>query len=269
MLIDFHVHAFSEKIVARTMEKLTHSCKLIPETDGTLKNTLEVMDKYGVDICVIMNIATKPSQHGILLDFAQQTKSERIYHFASVYPFAYTPEEEQRLETDLIKIKAAGIKGIKLHPDYQEFMADDPHVFKIYEICQALGLYIMFHAGLDFISPDLIHNNPSAMLAVRKNFKSLGMIAAHLGGYAHWNEVLQLIAGHDIYIDTSMTSCLPDDNLYKAIISKHGAENILFASDCPWNSPALIYNRIKSFDLPADDEELIFHKNAEHILSLD
>ena len=36
MLIDFHVHAFAEKIASRAMEQIAAQAELIPETDGTV-----------------------------------------------------------------------------------------------------------------------------------------------------------------------------------------------------------------------------------------
>ena len=52
------------------------------------------------------------------------------------------------------------------------------------------------------------------------------------------------------------------------IISKHGSDRILFASDCPWQSPALIAQKIDSLDISDDDKENIFFKNACRLLNI-
>lgn len=50
---------------------------------------------------------------------------------------------------ELDRIKALGLKGVKLHPDYQRFLVDDPRCIPIYEKISRLGLITVFHTGLD------------------------------------------------------------------------------------------------------------------------
>ena len=54
MLIDFHTHAFPERIAARAVGKLSYEAGgLEPQTDGTLASLKEEMAKDGVDISVV------------------------------------------------------------------------------------------------------------------------------------------------------------------------------------------------------------------------
>ncbi len=50
------------------------------------------------------------------------------------------------------------------------------------------------------------------------------------------------------------------------IIRKHGADRMLFASDCPWDNPANEIRLINSLSLTDTEKELIFYKNAERLL---
>ena len=71
MLIDFHTHAFPEKIAERAIAKLSFaSGGLEPQTDGTLSSLKERMQRGRVDVSVVMNIATNPSQQKNVNDFA-------------------------------------------------------------------------------------------------------------------------------------------------------------------------------------------------------
>ena len=95
------------------------------------------------------------------------------------------------------------------------------------------------------------------------------MIFAHLGGNGEWDKVLDSLAGcgGEVYLDTSFTlDC--ENELMEKIIKKHGSDRILFASDCPWQSPALIAQKIDSLKLSDGDKEKIYYKNAMRLLKL-
>ncbi|MDE6657523.1 MAG: amidohydrolase family protein, partial [Oscillospiraceae bacterium] len=63
-------------------------------------------------------------------------------------------------------------------------------------------------------------------------------------------------------------SHMQDNSQLKRIILKHGADKILFASDCPWDRPDITIQKIKSLGLTSEQEQLIFAKNAEKLLGL-
>ena len=120
MLIDFHTHAFPEKIAVRAIQKLAHDAGgLTPQTDGTLGSLKAQMDRDGVDISVVHSIATNPKQQTNVNNFAMEIDRDPAFvAFGSVHPDA--PDALSELE----RIKAAGLKGVKLHPEYQQFYAD-------------------------------------------------------------------------------------------------------------------------------------------------
>jgi predicted TIM-barrel fold metal-dependent hydrolase len=45
-------------------------------------------------------------------------------------------------------------------------------------------------------------------------------------------------------------------------------DKIIFGSDSPWNAPSWDIGMIKTMELSLDEEDKIFYKNAEKILSL-
>ena len=69
MLIDFHVHMFPESIAERTLSMLLKNMRETYNIDqnlsygGTLPQLQKAMDCSGVDISVIMPIATKVTQY--------------------------------------------------------------------------------------------------------------------------------------------------------------------------------------------------------------
>ena len=263
LLIDMHVHVFNEKIAAKALEALSGYSGLTPITDGTATDTLLKLDEWGVDKAAILSIATKPSQQRIINSWAGKLKSERLLPFGSIHPDA-----DDRLD-ELEYIKSSGLYGIKLHPDYQGFKIDEERVFDIYNTCAELSLPVLLHSGFDYYSPEEIHCTPSRALNVIKRVKGLKLILAHLGANRMWQQVYDYLAGVDgeVYFDTSFTIECPDE-LMEKIILKHGADRILFASDCPWASSADIAKKIDRLHLTDDMKEKIFHSNAERLLNL-
>ena len=116
MYIDFHTHCFPDKIANRAVEKLSFvSGGLHPYTDGSLSGLKASMKEGNVDISVVLSIATNAHQQQSVNDFAAQiNEDEGIIAFGSVFPGSETWCEQ------LERLKDAGIKGIKLHPEYQD-----------------------------------------------------------------------------------------------------------------------------------------------------
>ena len=52
------------------------------------------------------------------------------------------------------------------------------------------------------------------------------------------------------------------------IIRKHGADRILFASDCPWESSGKMKEKILKLDLSDDEKEKILGENAVRLLDV-
>ena len=146
MLIDFHTHAFPERIAEQAMKKLTHaSGGLYPQTRGTLDSLREEMKRDGVDLAVVQCIATKPGQQLSVNNFAFQIDREPDFlAFGSVHPDA--PDVMEELE----RIKAAGLKGIKLHPEYQGYYVDEERLKPLYRRISELGFITLIHGGEDY-----------------------------------------------------------------------------------------------------------------------
>lgn len=265
MIIDFHTHAFNPKVAERAIEKLEQISGLKAYTRGSVDGLINRFDEWGVDAGVMLSIATKPTQQQVINDWAAEINdtNSRILAFGSVHPDAKdAPDEIQR-------IKELGLYGIKLHPDYQNFMVDDPRLDEIYECITEAELPVIFHAGYDCMSPELIHCPPERSANMLKRHPKMKVILAHLGANEYWQDVYDLLAGTDgeVYFDTSFTANCPDELMLK-IIRKHGAERILLASDCPWESTQKMIEKLLRLDLGDAEREAIMDKNAARLLHL-
>ena len=263
MLIDFHTHAFPERIAARAVEKLAQaSGGLMPQTDGTAASLKAEMAADGVDIAVVQNIATNPAQQRKVNDFAMELdRDDCLVAFGSVHPDA--PDALEELE----RIAAAGLKGVKLHPEYQQFYADDEKMKPIYRKISDLGLITLFHAGHDYGFPPPYHAMPEHLLRALRWFDS-PVVAAHWGGMGCGPEVLEKLCGEDIYFDLAFGYSAMARATAQAILDRHGPHRLLFGSDMPWHRPSWELRLLDTLDISPGDREKIRSGNARALLRL-
>ena len=263
MVIDFHTHAFPDALAARAVEQLAGPIGLIPQTDGTVSDLLSAMDRWGVDLSVICNIATKAHQTDNVIKFASDTASAqpRLRPLGSVHPLC--PDIDAAIQ----HIKDAGLQGIKVHPDFMGYDIDDPIFSRIFDGAAESGLFVVTHAGIDAGYPEHVHATPAMLKRVIRRHPKLKLIAAHFGGNLMWDDVLDELCGEDIWFDTSL-ACAEgaDPSPLRRIILSHDSEKILFGSDAPWCAADDNIRYLESFELPGEMYDRIFESNAVRLL---
>lgn len=260
MLIDFHTHCFPDKIAKVAIDKLSFaSGGLNPYTDGTFSGLKDSMKRNGVDVSVVLSIATNAHQQKSVNDFAASINSdENIVAFGSVYPFS------EDVFSELERIKELGLKGVKLHPDYQGFNVDDIKMKPIYKKIGELGLITIFHAGVDYGFAPPYGATPEKM-ATALNWFSSPVVAAHWGGVDSAEGVIKHLCGKDIYFDTSFGYGNMSKYNAEKIIELHGTDKILFGTDTPWHTVEMEMRLLSTLNL-GDELEKITHINAEKLL---
>jgi len=265
MVIDFHTHIFPDKIAAKTIEHLENVGNIKAATDGTLNGLLDSMERCGVDLSVILPVATKPSQFESIQNFAKLVNEQypgKLISFGGIHPDC----EDYKKELDTIK--AMGFKGIKIHPDYQGVMIDDIRFMRIIEYANELGLIILTHAGIDIGLPNPVHCPPKKMRKVLDEIKPEKMVLAHFGGWSQWDEVYEYLAGENVWLDTAFIYDAISREQFRMILEKHGSDRILFATDSPWSDMAKGIQWIKELDLSQKVEEDILSGNANRLLGI-
>ena len=263
MLIDFHTHAFPPKIAAGAVSGLSQAAGgLEPQTDGTPASLKAQMAADGVDLSVVLSIATNVRQQTNVNNFAiQMNQEEGIVAFGSVHPDAPNALEE------LERLKAAGIRGVKFHPEYQHFFADEERLKPIYRKISELGLITVFHAGHDYGFAPPYHCMPHHLLGAKK-WLDTPVLAAHWGGLGCGEEVLKKLCGQDIFFDLSFGYGTMPKSIARAILDAHGPDKLLFGSDMPWHRPVWEMRLLNSLDLSAAEREKICFRNALKLLKL-
>ena len=265
MIIDFHTHIFPDKIAGKTIESLEKISGITASTNGTLEGLLASMENSGVDLSVIMPVATKPAQMESINTYAKETCEKypgKLISFGGIHPDC----EDYKKELD--HISQMGLKGIKIHPDYQRVMIDDVRFMNIIEYADELGLIILTHAGVDIGLPEKVYCPPDKLRKVLDTLKPKKMIAAHFGGWKQWQEVYEYLAGENVYLDTAFTFDFIEQEMFLKVLNKHDENKILFATDSPWSHAKRDIEAVKN--LPVNDEikQKIFSENAKKLLDL-
>ncbi len=262
MLIDFHTHCFPDKIAERAIEKLSFvSGGLTPYYNGTLGGLKDTMKAQGVDMSVVLNIATNAHQQASVNDFAASVNGDGIVSFGSIFP------DSKDALYELERIKSLGLKGVKLHPDYQGFFVDDDKMIPIYKKISSLGLITVFHAGLDYGFAPPYGATPERMERALKHFDS-PVIAAHWGGIDSAEGVVRHLCGKDIYFDTSFGYSMLPKYYAEKILETHGTDKMLFGTDGPWHTAEMEFKLLNTLSISDEDMQKITHKNAQKLLNL-
>lgn len=268
MLIDCHMHLFPDKLAQGTLENLSRIFGSAPYTNGTLKGTLDYIAAGGIDLGVVLHIATAPrSQHNVN-SFAlecQQQSDGRLISFGSVHPNAPDAIDE------LHRIASMGLRGVKLHPDYQGFYFDDIRCYPIYEEISMLGLPLTVHTGFDPLSPNDFHASSAAVARVARDFPKLTLIAAHMGGMGFGApEEEALFSMKNVYFDTAVLSACyrGRETQLKEHLRRRGPDHVLFGTDCPWDKAENIRAMLEKTGLSNRELDQIYFENAKSLFGL-
>lgn len=262
MIIDIHSHCFPDSIAGKAVSALTGKAGIPAFSEGTVKSLKQSMITANIDICVLQHIATNPEQNINVNRWAAGIQDEKIISFGTIHPDLVNWKEEVNW------LAASGFKGVKFHPEYQDFYVDDIRVFPLYEeLCKA-GLIILFHAGADLGYPPPYHCTPSRLSNVLIAFPGAKIIAAHMGGFQFWDDVEKFLLGRDIYLDTSFAYDYLGSEAMLNFIKNHGTDKVLFGTDSPWADQTKEAAKIKSLGLTREEIDLVMSGNSLRLLKI-
>ena len=265
MVIDFHTHTFPDKIAKASIEGLSKCSGITPHTDGTVAGLERSMEKSGVDVSVILPVVTKPAQFETVNRVAAKLNEEKknLISFGGIHPDCSDVRRRMR------EIKSLGLKGVKIHPAYQKVYMDDIRYLRILETASEEGLIISVHAGVDIGLPEPVYAAVEKIARAIRETAPKKLVLAHLGGWKEWDAVEELLAGEEVYMDTAFLEDYINDEQLVRIIRKHGAEKMLFGTDCPWSGQKESIARIEGLPLTEQEKELILGENAKKLLELE
>ena len=267
MIVDFHAHAFPDALAARSVAYLSEKASVPAFADGTTHGLCEAASRVKADCAMVLPVVTKPSQFRSVNAFAARINGGEfdalgvhLLSFGGIHP------DDEDIEGELSAVKALGLKGVKLHPDYQGTYIDDDRYLRIVDAAANLGLMISVHAGLDYGFADCTHCTPERAKRMLRLTGADNVILAHMGGFGMWEEVADLLVGEKVYFDTGVVARYMDKRLAAEIIRAHGSDKVLFATDSPWATYEDSLDFVRSLGLTEEEKQLILGGNAAKLL---
>lgn len=254
---DTHVHIFPHKIAEKASINIGKFYDIPMNFDGTVEHCLEPADKGGVEKCLVHSVATVPHQVQSINNFIGESvndHSDRFIGFCSLHPAMSQKECDEEIK----RVISLGLKGIKLHPDFQEFNIDSSEAMRLYEVIDG-RLPILFHTG----DCRYGYSSPVKLANAIKHFPKQTVIAAHFGGWMEWDSAARCLPDFpNVYVDTSSSLYAISPEKAKEYINAFGVERVMFGSDYPMWSVVDEIERVNAIDLTEDEREKIFYKNA-------
>ena len=282
MIIDMHTHIFPDKIAVATIDKLSRVAGIPAHTDGTLHALQRSMEAAQIDLSVILPVATNTHQVEKINDSAAALNEK--FSDAGIFSFGCIHPDFANFRAELRRVKNFGLKGIKIHPVYQDINLDDAKFLRILYRAAELDLIVVTHAGLDIGFPGVVRCSPQMIRHVVDEIGNFKFVAAHMGGWKNWREVLELLGDTKIFIDTAFSTGemiaradvselafdakLLDATEFKTFVKVFGADRILFGTDSPWSQQKNSRAFVENLELADLDKSKILGLNAQRLLEL-
>lgn len=281
MIIDFHAHTFPEQIVKRAIAKLSKSAHIKYYLDGTLQDLKSSMHGAGIDCAVLLPVVTKPSQQETINRTAIQIND--LWQETGILSFGGIHPENGNYREILGNLARHGVRGIKLHPVFQQTYFDDIRFLRIMECACENNLVILTHAGFDVSFPEQDFVTPERISAALEQVHPDKLVLAHMGGWGCWDEVEEMLTKYDVWLDTSftLTPVRSDDGKmsewanqslkqeqFLRMVRTFGAKRILFGTDSPWADLSESLTLIRESGLTPSELRDILGANAANLIGI-
>ncbi len=258
-VIDAHCHIYPEKIASRAIAGTDNFYGTTSYGTGTTTQLKSLANHSGTDHYIVQSVATTAKQVKSINEFiaSEVEQSNGLFTgLGALYP------DSPYVADDVKHIVSLGLKGVKLHPDIQNFKIDDYRCLKIYELCEQEGLPILMHTG----DSRYDNSNPNRLLPVLKIFTGLTVVGAHLGGYSVWEEASKKLCElPNFHVDCSSSFPFLSQQKVIEIIRRYGSDHVLYGTDYPMWSPIDEIETFISLDLTDREKRLILSENAKKI----
>ncbi len=258
---DTHAHIYPGKIAEKATASVGAFYHMEMLNVGLPHVLAQQGGKAGIDRFLVCSVATKVAQVRSINEFIQRKCGE----YPQFVGLGAWHQDVEDIEGELDDLQSRGLRGIKLHPDFQEFYIDDEKMLPFYREANRRGLPVLFHTGdrrTDFSSP-------RRLMRVLEQIPDFTCIAAHLGGYTEWEDARKELRGTNVYVDTSSSLFALTREQAKQSIEHFGVERTMFGTDFPMWDPVREVERFFALGLSEEDNRRILYDNFARLFHLE
>jgi uncharacterized protein len=279
VIIDFHTHIFSPKIIANRDHYISADpCfKLIysnPKAKlGTAEDLISEMDGSGVSKSVVLNIGW--SSHELCVE-----SNDYILESAARYPdrlipfIAIQPTANTKALGEIERCGRAGARGVgEIRPDVQGFNLNGNKIISpVVESLISNNLILLSHADepVGHAYPGKGTCTPATFYKFIEDYPDLKLVLAHWGGGLPFYSLMPEVerAFKNVWFDSAASPYLYRPTIYQKVAELSGVDKILFGSDWPLLTPKRCITEVRSLELPEDVFKKITGDNAKSLLEL-
>ena len=261
MIVDAHCHVWPDAIAAQVLAAKPSG--LASMHDGTVDGLNRSMDASGVEHAMCLGVAAIARTVERTNEFIGSLDRTRFTPFGTIHP-------ELPVEQNLRLLKDNGLRGVKLHPLFQDLSLTDPRVIDILHGLAEEQILVITHAGAGGDAAANARGNPAALRHMLDAVPGLTVIACHFGGYHRLDEAEKLIVGSRAYLETSWPPRVGDLEASRIVdvIRRHGADRVVFGSDWPMADPAAEIESLRAFGLEQHELDAILGNTLGGLLGL-
>lgn len=260
-IYDVHAHIYPDAIALKAADSIGDFYRLKIAHNGKVRVLLEENEKAGIHHSVVHSVAITWERAEKINHFIADTVKEHSSRFTG---FATAHPDDPQIISTLEEAKNIGLKGLKLHPDFQHFNIDDQSAYPMYEWAEANNFPLIVHTG----DTRYTTSRPEKMAKVLKDFPNMQVVCAHLGGWSQWEEAYKVLAScENAWIDTSSSLYALDPVTAKNIIKQYDLKRVLFGTDYPMWNPKEELERFFRLNLSSSETEDILANNTKRLLA--
>lgn len=258
-ITDIHAHIFPDRLAEKAAQSIGGFYGAAEVyCAASVDNLLREEQRAGIGRCVVSSSAVTPHQVRGINDFiaAAAAAHPEFIGFGSIYPGMEGYEEE------LDRMVGLGLRGLKIHPDFQRLAIDDPAGIETYRAIARRGLPVLFHMGDDRYD----YSTPQRLMNLLRRVPELRVIAAHFGGWRAWELSYENPLPENVLYDTSSTTPMIPREFVLRMLDRFGAERFLFGTDFPMWEPRAMVEQFTALGLDEETLERIFYRNFMALL---
>ena len=257
--IDVHAHIYPDKIADAATESIGDFYQAdMQGSTGSTQQLFKMAQDTPISHFIVHSVAVKAKNVASINKFiaGEAAKDSRLTGFMAMH------QDVENLEEEIERAMAAGLKGIKIHPDFQKINLDDDKLMRIYEIAEKKRLPLIIHTG-DYRYD---YSHPRRMKRVLHEFPDLVVDAAHFGGWSIYDLALEYMEDESCFMDISSSFAFLGKRRTRELIDIYGTERILFGSDFPMWSPKGEFDFFESLGLSDKQCQEILLENPQRFL---
>ena len=256
-IADIHTHIFPDKIAEKASLSIGDFYNKPSNHVSSLSILKEQEALAGIEVFATSSSATSAQQVEHINEFiaACAAQTPQLVPFGTLFPTM------EHWEPALENILRLGIKGIKIHPDFQKIHINDPRAVDMYRAIAKEGLPVLFHMG----DPRYDYSAPERLTDLIRQVPDLVAIAAHFGGWQAWDRSYAHILPENVYYDTSSSLMYLEKERALDLMDKIGPHRFLFGSDFPMWTPKEELARFLELGLDEQTQQKILFGNFERL----